>query len=87
MTRSEPSGRVTYAFEAHRQAIPALCPVRGRLSSVPLGYAPSLHHLRGVCPLVRQLLRYYERIRLLIRVDGGMTALPSPPHPLCGGYG
>ena len=43
-------------------ATPALCPVRGRLSSVPLGYAPFLHCLRGECPLVRQgssVLRAY----------------------------
>jgi hypothetical protein len=43
--------RFTYAVETHRHATPALCPVRGRLSSVALGYAPSLHDLRRGFPL------------------------------------
>ena len=82
-----PADRLAYTFETHQHACPALCPVRGRLSGAALGYAPSLHGLRWAIPIVRPLPRYYERIRLLVRVDGGITAVPSPPHPVSAGCG
>src|SRR5665647_1322469 len=66
----------TYALKPHRRAIvPALGPARGALADVSLGYAPSLHLLRRVIPLVRRLLRYYGRIRLLTCVNDRVMAL------------
>src|SRR3990172_7937814 len=43
------------------RAFPALCPERGLLRLVPLGWPPSLHHLRRLVSavFVRWLLRYY----------------------------
>src|SRR5665647_1948027 len=66
-------GGFLYALKSHRRISPALSPACGRLLRVPLGCTPSLHRLRRF-PLVRRLLRYYGRIRLLNSVDGGITA-------------
>src|SRR3972149_5856274 len=43
------------------RAFPALCPGRGLLRLVPLGWPPSLHHLRRPrrAVFVRWFLRYY----------------------------
>ena len=49
------------------QLSPALCPVPSSRDEVPLGWAPSLHPLRGrrrTAGLVRGLHRYYGPIRL-----------------------
>src|ERR1035437_6860298 len=49
---------------------PALSPARSHTRAILLGVRPSLHHLRSACPfgaarIVRQLHRYYGRLRLL----------------------
>jgi hypothetical protein len=46
---------------------------------VPLGRSASLHHLRRpALGVVRQLLRYYQTVRLLTIVHHGITALGLP---------
>ena len=76
-------GNFAYTFESLRRTDPALCPVCGFISSIPFGYLPSLHGLHWVFPFVRPFLRYYEGIRLLIGVSGGIvvpfSALPDIP--------
>ena len=66
-------GGFPYALKSRRRIYPALCPACGRLLRVPLGCAPSLHRLRRF-PLVRRLLWYYGRIRLLGSDYGDMVA-------------
>jgi hypothetical protein len=79
-----PAGCFAYTFKARRRTTgPALRPGCGVLVGVPFGYAPSLRHLRRFNPFVRWLQRYYGRIRLLIRVGGGIAVihLPRPARP------
>src|SRR5436853_6969032 len=74
-----PARCLTYAFQPHRHTTdPALSPGCGDLFGVSLGCAPSLHHLRGRLALVRRLLRYYERIRLLHRWWSRRAAIGLP---------
>ena len=78
---ADSGGRLTYAVETHRHATPALCPVRGRLSSVPLGYAPSLHGLRRAmprCSAASSVLWAYPTSRPRRWWDYGI-AFPAPP--------
>ena len=79
MANAEPFG-LTYAIESLRCSFPALSPARRKLSSIPLGYTPSLHRLRRL-PLVQRLLRYYGRIRLIDSVDGRITVIDHPAPP------
>jgi hypothetical protein len=47
-----------YTFKTHRRTTgPALRPECGSLVGVPLGYAPSLHRLRGITSFVRRFFR------------------------------
>src|ERR1700681_4512159 len=85
--RSEPytlalSRRSAHGDESVRRVVPAQCPGRGRLAAVPLGRGPSLHDLRrGPTLFVRPLLRYYDPVRILIRVRVHRSALAfmNPP--------
>ena len=74
--------RFSHALQSGRPACPAQRPERGRLRRVPLGWSPSLHHLRRqVFPaFVRRLPRYYGTIRLPRDVHVGLMA-SSPPRP------
>src|SRR5690625_1133635 len=68
---------LAYAFKRRRRIMnPALSPGCGTPVSISLGYAPSLHPLRGVAlrlRLVRGFPRYYGHIRLLVRVSDRVT--------------
>src|ERR1700693_2994313 len=85
--RSEPytlalSRRSAPRDESVRRGIPAQCPGRGRLAAVPLGRGPSLHGLRrGQALFVRPLLRYYDPVRILIRVHVHRSALAFMNRP------
>src|ERR1700736_3894619 len=60
-------------------AFPVLCPARALLARVRLGSCPSLHPLRRRLPgIVRRLLRYYGRIRLLAAVHHRLRLLAFP---------
>ena len=69
------SRRLAHGCQPVRRGIPAQCPGRGRLTAVPLGRGPSLHGLRrGQALIVRPLHRYYDLVRLLIRVHAHRSA-------------
>ncbi len=82
------AGRLTYTVETPSTREPgsvfgAWVPLRRCPRLRPFPPRPPL----WASPIVRPLPRYYERIRLLVRVDGGITAVPSPPHPVSAGCG
>src|SRR5438552_8865940 len=85
--RSEPytlalSRRLAHGDESVRRVVPAQCPGRGRLVAVPLGRGPSLHGLRrGQALFVRPLLRYYDPVRILIRVHVHRSAVAFMNRP------
>src|SRR5712671_1867542 len=85
--RSEPytlalSRRSAHGDESVRRGIPAQCPGRGRLAAVSLGRGPSLHGLRqGQTLFVRPLLRYYDPVRILIRVHVHRSAVAFMNRP------
>src|ERR1700680_2890748 len=85
--RSEPYTLALSRCSAHgdesvRRGIPAQCPSRGRLAAVPLGRGPSLHGLRrGQALFVRPLLRYYDPVRILIRVHVHRSAVAFMNRP------
>jgi len=92
--RAPPSGRTpaarglktacapAHSRQSDRRGNSAQCPNHGRLSAVPLGCGPSLHDLRRKLPsIVRSLPRYYDLIRLLIRVHARRTAIAFPSRP------
>src|SRR5213592_3357280 len=85
--RSEPytlalSRRLAHGDESVRRVVPAQCPGRGRLVAVPLGRGPSLHCLRrGQALFVRPLLRYYDPVRILIRVHVHRSAVAFMNRP------
>jgi hypothetical protein len=57
-------------------------PRHGRLSAVSLGRGPSLHDLHRKLPsFVRSFGRYYDLIRLLIRVHARRIACDFPSRP------
>ena len=69
------SRRSAHGSQPVRRGIPAQCPGRGRLTTVPLGRGPSLHGLRrGNALIVRPLHRYNSLVRLLIRVHAHRSA-------------
>src|SRR6266496_2382516 len=56
---------LSYPLESGLRTYPALRPEHAVLSQVPLSQPPSLHPLRSpVRGVVRELLRYYEAVRL-----------------------
>ena len=58
-----------YTDQSVGHVFPARCPVHAVLFRVSLGPFPSLHRFRsGQIRLVRRLLRYFERVRLLVIV-------------------
>src|SRR5580704_2590074 len=76
------SRRLAHGDESVRRGIPAQCPGRGRLAAVPLGRGPSLHGLRrGQALFVRPLLRYYDPVRILIRVHVHRSAVAFMNRP------
>src|SRR5690606_22234771 len=80
--QSECLGSLTHPVQSGQRSCPALHPVRGFLFRVPLGRYPSLHRLRrGFCPLVRQLLRYYDTVRPLGGDNHRITAISLPCGP------
>ncbi|CDM60497.1 hypothetical protein LPB79_34180 (plasmid) [Rhizobium sp. T136] len=84
-----PLGGFPYTFDPHRSVFyPALCPARWSFEGIPSDYTPSRHCLRRIISLVRQLLRYYGRIRLLISVDDWLMVndLPSPVQSIRTGH-
>src|SRR6266481_1270378 len=81
-TRFEPACAPAHSRQSDRRGSSAQCPNHGRLSAVPLGGGPSLHDLRRKLPsFVRSLPRYYDLIRLLIRVHARRTASAFPSRP------
>jgi hypothetical protein len=69
------SRRLAHGFQSARRDAPARCPDRGRLAAVSLGRGPSLHDLRrGHVLFVRPLRRYYDLVRILIRVRAHLSA-------------
>jgi hypothetical protein len=77
----KPAHRPAQNRHSDRRSSPALSPGCGRLTAVPLGPGPFLHVLRRKLPsIVRSLLRYYGRVRLLTRVHVQRAAfgLPEP---------
>src|SRR5258706_14349682 len=74
-TRFEPACAPAHSRQSDRRGSSAQCPNHGRLSAVPLVVAASLHYLRRDVPSsARSLPRYYDLIRLLIRVHTPRTA-------------
>src|SRR5207302_9730553 len=68
-----------YALQRLCHAFPVLRPARALLARVPLGSRPSLHPLRHRLPsIVRRLLRYYGRIRLVAAVHHRLRLLGFP---------
>src|SRR5260370_37613589 len=81
-TRFEPACAPAHSRQSDRRGSSAQCPNHGGLSAVPLGGGPSLHDLRRKLPsFVRSLPRYYDLIRLLIRVHARRTASAFPSRP------
>ena len=66
------------AAKSGRRGFPAQRPDRGGLTAVSLGRGPSLHDLRqGQVLFVRPLRRYYDLVRILIRVHAHLRPSPS----------
>ena len=69
----------SYPLERAGHTFPALRPARVALKRVPLGHLPSLRRLRRWSrSVVRQLLRYYEGVRLPVTVHHRLWSLDSP---------
>ena len=72
------SRRLAHGCQSGRRGFPAQCPDRGGLTAVSLGRGPSLHDLRqGLILFVRPLRRYYDLVRILIRVHAHLWPSPS----------
>src|SRR5215813_13807825 len=70
------SRRSAHSDKPVRRGVPAQCPGRGRLATIPLGRGPSLHGLRrGQALFVRLLHRSYSLVRLLTRVHAHRSAV------------
>jgi hypothetical protein len=74
---------LAYPFERTWHACPVLRPVRVLPQQVPLGQPASLHCLcRPLWGLIRQLLRYYQVVRLPLSVHHWLGSLDFPMRPL-----
>jgi hypothetical protein len=74
---------LAYPFERTWHACPARSPVRGLPQQVPLGQPASLRCLcRPLQGLIRQLLRYYQVVRLPPFVHHWRESLDFPMRPL-----
>src|SRR5271157_1857995 len=75
-------GYLPYPRERAVRTDPALRPERVALLRAPLGRGPSLHRLRPrSLGFVRQLLRYYDPVRLLAPVHHRRASLDFPMRP------
>ncbi len=71
--------RLPYPLQRTLQTFPKLCSAPVLLVQIPLGQAPSLHHLRSrYYGLVRWLLRSYGPVRLPVPVHHRRASLDFP---------